>query len=146
MEPILWLVAFLILIVIEAVTLGLSTIWMAFAALAAAAASALGAPLWLQFVLFVVVSVVLFVFTRPIAVNYLNKNREKTNVDSMPGRRGIVTEDIDNLRGSGQVEVAGMQWTACAEKQEEKIASGTEVEVVEVRGVKLVVYAVRATD
>lgn len=142
MEPILWLAAFLILIVIEAVTLGLTTIWMAFASLAAAAASALGAPLWLQFVLFVIVSVVLFVFTRPIAVKYFNKGRTKTNVDSMVGRHAVVTEDIDNLRASGQVEVAGMQWTARAAKQEEKIVSGTEVEVVEVRGVKLIVRAV----
>lgn len=142
MEPILWLAAFLILIVTEAVTLGLTTIWMAFASLVAAAASALGAPLWLQLVLFVVVSVVLFVLTRPIALKYLNKDRTKTNVDSMVGRHAVVTEDIDNLNGNGQVEVAGMQWTARSAKQEEKIEAGTEVEVVEVRGVKLVVRAV----
>lgn len=142
MEPVVWLAAFVVLIVVEAITLGLTTIWMAFAALIAAAAAALGAPMWAQFVLFVVMSVVLFLFTRPIAMKYFNKNREKTNVESMIGRRAIVTEDIDNLHGSGQAAVDGMQWSARTASDEAKIAAGTEVEVLEVRGVRLIVRAV----
>lgn len=138
MEPILWLVVFLVLIVIEAITLGLTTIWMAGGALVAAAASALGAQIWLQFVLFVAVSVVLFVFTRPIAVKHFNKERTKTNVEEMAGKHAVVTEAIDNLRGTGQVEVSGMQWTARSSQEGITIDKGREVEIVEVRGVKVI--------
>lgn len=142
MEPILWLVVFLVLIVIEAFTLGLTTIWMAGGALAAALASALSAPVMLQFVLFVVISVILFVFTRPIAMKHFNKGRIKTNVEEMIGKHAVVTEAIDNLQGTGQVEVSGMQWTARAAKEGETIEKGREVEIVEVRGVKVICKAI----
>ncbi len=88
MIPIIWLVILAVLVVIEIITLGLTTIWFAGGALAALVVSLVGGPLWLQILLFLAVSIVLLVFTRPLAVRYMNKNQQKTNVDSIPGKTG----------------------------------------------------------
>ena len=66
-------------------------------------AAALQAPIWLQILLFFAVSLLLLFFTRPVAVRYFNKDRVRTNVESMIGRQAIVTSEIDNLQGIGQV-------------------------------------------
>ena len=84
MIPIIWLVILAVLVVIEIITLGLTTIWFAGGALVALVVSLLGGPVWLQILLFLGVSVVLLIFTRPLAVRYMNKNQQKTNVDSIP--------------------------------------------------------------
>lgn len=138
MSPISWLIAFVILLVIEIATMGLVTIWFAGAALAAMVAAALGARLWLQFVVFVVVSVVLLIFTRPIAVKYFNKSREKTNVDNVIGKYAIVTETVDNLHSQGSVQLNGLEWSARSFDDSVVIERGTKVEVLEVCGVKLI--------
>ena len=80
---IIWLVVLAILLVIEFLTLGLTTVWFAGGALVAFLVSLAGGPLWLQLLLFIAVSVVLLLFTRPLAVKYLNKDVQKTNVDSI---------------------------------------------------------------
>ena len=112
MIPIIWLVILAVLVVIEIITLGLTTIWFAGGALAALAVSLAGGPLWLQILLFLAVSIVLLVFTRPLAVRYMNKNQQKTNVDSIPGKTGVVVQTIDNLQAAGQVMVVGASWSA----------------------------------
>ena len=75
MIPIIWLIILAVLVVIEIITLGLTTIWFAGGALAALVVSLLGGPVWLQILLFLAVSVVLLVFTRPLAVRYMKKNQ-----------------------------------------------------------------------
>ena len=106
-EVIFWLVLLIICIGIEVATMGLTTIWFAGGALVAIFAAVVGAPIWLQAIIFIVVSLVLLFFTRPIAVKYFNKDRVKTNVESMVGRQAIVISEIDNLQGIGQVTVGG---------------------------------------
>ena len=86
---VLWLAVLAVLLVIEIATLGLTTIWFAGGALIAFLVSLAGGPLWLQITLFLIVSVVLLLFTRPLALKYMNKGVEKTNVDSIPGKSGI---------------------------------------------------------
>lgn len=135
---IMWLVVLAILLVIEFLTLGLTTVWFAGGALVAFLVSLLGGPLWLQLLLFIAVSVVLLLFTRPLAVKYLNKDVQKTNVDSIPGQKGIVTATIDNLKAEGQVTIQGMEWTARA-KNGNTIEKGKVVRVTAVEGVKLIV-------
>lgn len=135
---IIWLVVLAILLVIEFLTLGLTTVWFAGGALVAFLVSLLGGPLWLQLLLFIAVSVVLLLFTRPLAVKYLNKDVQKTNVDSIPGQKGIVTATIDNLKAEGQVTIQGMEWTARA-KNGNTIEKGKVVRVTAVEGVKLIV-------
>ena len=136
---IFWLVAMVALIVIELATLGLTTIWFACGALAAVIAAALDAPLLLQILMFVVVSFAVLLAVRPIAVKYFNKDRTRTNIESMIGRQAIVVSEIDNMQGIGQVTVNGMDWSARSTINELKIAVGHVVVIRAVDGVKLIV-------
>ena len=86
METMGWLIIFIVLIVIELLTMGLTTIWFAGGALAALLMSVLGFGMPVQVVVFIIVSVLLLVLTRPIAVKYFNQNRQKTNVESLIGQ------------------------------------------------------------
>ena len=88
MEPIIWLAILAFFLVVEAITAGLATIWFAGGALAAAIAAYLGAEIWLQILLFLAVSIILLIFTRPLAVKYMSKDLEKTNVNSLIGKKG----------------------------------------------------------
>lgn len=139
----MWLVILVILAVVEIATVGLFTIWFAAGALIAEIATWLNAPLWLQVVLFFGVSILMLVFTRPFALKYINKNQTKTNVDSMIGKRAVVTKNIDNIKGEGQVIVQGMEWTARAEQDDCKILVNDVVEIRAVSGVKLIVTPVK---
>ena len=94
---VIWLIALAVFIVVELVSMALTTIWFAGGSLIAAVAAAFSAPLWLQIILFFVVSLVLLWFTRPLAVRYFNKDRVRTNVESMIGMQAIVTSEINNL-------------------------------------------------
>lgn len=135
----IWLIIFVACIVIEIISMGLTTIWFAGGALIAAAASALGVPLWLQITLFVLVSLVLLYFTRPIAVKYFNKDRVKTNAESLVGKQAIVISEIDNLQGIGQVTVDGKEWTARTLNEGITLSAGSVVIVRAISGVKLIV-------
>ncbi len=133
-----WLAALIILLIVEVITLGLTTIWFAGGALIALVAALCGAPFWLQITLFIIVSVVLLVVTRPIAMRYWNKDRIKTNADSLVGQTALVIEEIDNLKAKGAVSVNGLEWTA-------RTADNTVIEkdkvvvIKEIQGVKLIV-------
>ena len=85
MEPIYWLMLFVVLLGIEILTMGLTTIWFAGGALAAFLISLIGCPVWLQAVVFIAVSLILLLVTRPFEIRYLNQKTEKTNVDSLIG-------------------------------------------------------------
>lgn len=136
---IVWTVVLIALVAIEIVTMGLTTIWFAAGALAATIAAACNAPLFVQIALFLIVSVLMLVFTRPVAMKYFNKDRVKTNVDSLIGQKGIVTGKINNLEGYGQVTLNGMEWTARSAAQGCVIPEGSVVVVKEIHGVKLIV-------
>lgn len=134
-----WLVLLIICILLELPTMGLTTIWFAGGALVAAVAAALHVPIAIQVVVFVVVSLLLLIFTRPIAVKYFNKDRVRTNVESMIGRQAIVTSEINNLEGVGQVTVGGQEWSARSKDEEMEIPVGAVVVVRSISGVKLIV-------
>lgn len=138
-EMIIWLILLIVFIVIEVPTMGLTTVWFAGGALVAVLAALLGAPVWLQIILFFAVSLLLLFFTRPVAVKYFNKDRVKTNVESMVGRQAIVTSEIDNIQGIGQVTVEGQEWSARSCDSQVRIAPGAVVIVVAINGVKLIV-------
>lgn len=138
MEGIFWLIVIVVMAVIEIITLGLTTIWFAGGALVAFLVSLLGANILVQSILFIVVSVILLAFTRPWAAEYFNKDRARTNADSLIGETGIVLEEIDNLKAQGMVSIRGQEWTARA-VNDTVISKGTQVEIVEISGVKLLV-------
>lgn len=139
MVLIFWMVILIICIVIEVLTLGLTTIWFAAGALVAIFAALLYAPIFVQVILFLLVSLTLLFFTRPIAVKYFNRDRVKTNVESMVGRQAIVIGEIDNVQATGQVTVSGQEWSARSWDDKVRIPAGAVVVVVAISGVKLIV-------
>lgn len=135
---IMWLILMVACLAVEICTLGLASIWFAGGALLALIIALLGGPLWLQLLAFLVVSIVLLVFTRPIATKYFNKNRAKTNVEGVIGKQAIVTMAIDNLKGQGQIVTDGMEWTARS-LDSSVIEEGTVVVIEKIEGVKAIV-------
>ena len=139
MDAILWLAAVVVLLVIEIATLGLTTIWFAGGALIAGIAAVTGAGSIVQFVIFLIVSLILLIFTRPVAVKYLNVNRTRTNAESLIGKEAVVTQTVENLKNQGQVIVGGIKWTARTGDNETVIEKDTVVEIERIEGVKLIV-------
>ena len=140
-ELIIWLILLIVFIGVEMVTLGLTSIWFAGGALIALIAAALRAPVWLQLILFLAAALALLIFTRPVAVKYFNKDRIKTNAESIIGRQAIVTSEIDNLQAVGKVVVAGQEWSARSIEEGITIPEGAVVIIEEISGVKLLVRA-----
>lgn len=141
MQALGWLILFIILIVIEIFTMGLTTIWFAGGALAALLMAFIGLSLPVQVGVFIVVSVILLVVTRPIAVKYFNKERLKTNADSLIGQQALVLQDVDTLHAAGLVEVNGQEWSARTEEPDGFIPKDRIVSIEGIRGVKLIVKA-----
>lgn len=137
-DMIVWIVALIVAIVVEIISMGLTSIWFAGGALIALIAAALNGPIWLQVACFVVISVLLLVFTRPIAVKYFNKDRIRTNAESIVGKQAIVISTLNNLQGIGQVSVEGQEWSAKSLNDDEVLEQGSVVEVVAISGVKLI--------
>lgn len=142
MDWMLWLAVLIIAVGLEMITMGLVSIWFAGGALIALIGALLHWHWLVQVALFLVVSIVLMVFTRPIAVRYFNKDRVKTNVDSVLEQQAIVTEEINNLLGQGAATLKGQEWTARAVNENQTIPTGTIVRVIQVDGVKLIVEPV----
>ncbi len=134
-----WVILLVALVVIEVATMGLTTIWFAGGALVATILAALHLPSYIQIAAFIVISVVLLMFTRPLAMRYFNKDRIKTNAESIVGKKAIVTGAIDNIKAQGQVTVSGMEWTARSVSDEVTIPEGSIVTIVAISGVKLIV-------
>ena len=130
---VIWLVAMIILLIIEGVVPGLVSIWFALGALAALISALLSAPIWLQIVWFLLVSIISLALTRPLAKKYVNARVQHTNADAVLGRECIVTEDIDN------VLVGGKTWTARSADDNLKIEKGETVKALRIDGVKLIV-------
>ncbi|MBQ8580073.1 MAG: NfeD family protein [Oscillospiraceae bacterium] len=144
MDTILWLVAFLVLLVVEAACpFHLVSIWFAVGALSAMIVALLSGAVWLQVLVFFVVSCGLLVALLPLVRKFVTPKIVKTNIDSVIGSRGYVTADIDNLSATGKVKLGGMEWTARSESGE-KIPAGTLVQVQRIEGVKAFVQPVEA--
>ena len=139
MQTVYWLVLFVALLIVEIITMGLTTIWFAGGALAAFLAGFIGFGLAVQVIVFLVVSVLLLVLTRPIAVRYFNQERQKTNAERLIGEKALVLEDIDTREAVGRVSVGGQEWSAKTDEPDGKIGRDTIVEVEGIQGVKLIV-------
>ena len=135
-----WLIVMVLFLVVEAATVGLVCIWFAVGSLAALLAAMCGAQLWLQIVVFLIVSAATLYFTRPLVKRYVNSKVEPTNADMVIGKECRVTETVDNIAGTGAVYVDGKTWTARSEN-DEVIQAGTLVTAKSIDGVKLIVAA-----
>lgn len=137
-NSIAWLILLAFLIFVEIITLGLTTIWFAGGALVAFIVSLFYDNLLVEIILFLVISLVLLFFTRPIVKKYFNSTRTKTNYEAVIGREALVTTTIDNITNSGWAVVNGLEWSARS-VDGEIIEKGTRVIVESISGVKLIV-------
>ena len=136
---IIWFGLLLVFLVIEAACpIHLVSIWFAAGSLAAILASFLGAPVWLQILLFLAVSCTLVALLWPFIKKFLNPKLAKTNVDAVVGSEGYVTADIDNVSATGQVKLGAMEWSARSTSGK-LIEKGTLVKADRVEGVKVFV-------
>ena len=133
-----WIIAMVVFLVIEAVTVGIVSVWFAIGALFAMVTAMLGANLWVQITVFLVVSAIALYFTRPLVKKFVNNKVEPTNADMLIGKECRVVETIDNLSGTGAVYVDGKTWTAST-VDEEIIPEGQLVKAERIEGVKLIV-------
>lgn len=138
----IWLILFIVFLIMEVVTAGtLVSIWFCFGALAAMVAAKSGFSILVQLTVFAVISALFIAATRPFVKKIMSKRKEeRTNADRIIGQKAIVIEEINYLNGTGAVKVDGKEWTARNfENNEEMIKKGTEVIVVEIKGVKAMV-------
>lgn len=139
--PLFWLLFAIFLGVIEAATVDLVAIWFAAGAAAAVIPALLGGRIWLQLAVFFVVSILTLAFTRPAATRVLHVRKTSTNADRVIGMMGVVTEDINNITGTGRVQVNGLSWAAKS-TDGEPITKDESVLVREISGVTLLVEKV----
>ena len=142
---IIWLVIAIICLIIEAVTVGLTTVWFAAGAVVSLILSLFDVGIPVQIVVFLVVSICLLVFTRKIFVNKLKTGSEKTNVDALIGCEGLVISDIGDF-SPGQVRMNGQIWTAVGREPDIAISAGTAVRVIAIEGVKLIVESTEGSS
>ena len=136
---IIWLIALIVLVIIEIISQGLTTIWFAGGSLVALISTFCGANLFVQIAIFLVVSIIMLIFTRPIAMLHFNKKVVPTNVETLPGEVCVITEAVDNIGAKGKAELNGMEWTVRSASEGILIPEGARAKVLRVEGVKLIV-------
>lgn len=141
----LWLAAVIILVVVEAATVGLVSLWFAVGALAAFVVSFFTPSPWIQLGVFALVSVAAMALIRPLAKKYLIPKKTATNADRILGQEALVLEEIDNLSARGRVSVAGMEWAARSEDGA-PIPAGALVTILRIEGVKVFVSPAKAGE
>jgi len=134
-----WLGLVIFFALFELYTYSLTTVWLAIAALVMVFLSLLLESMSLpaQILVFLAISAVLLIFTRPLAVKKFKMGKTKTNVDSLAGRHAIVQKSITEFE-RGEVKINGQTWAAVSEDGSE-IAAGNKCEILRVEGVKLIV-------
>ena len=132
-EIFIWLGLLIVFLIIEIITVGLTTIWMAGGTLVALIICLAGLNLWCQIISFLIVSFILLLFT------YINCHHEKTNYEQIIGKVVKITKKVDNLEETGAAVVNGLEWTARTKNTGEILNPGDFAKVVEISGVKLIV-------
>ncbi len=117
----------------------MTTIWFAIGALVAIIISMLGGGIILQLTVFLLVSLGMLIFTRPLAIRYINNSRTRTNYEGIIGKVVRITQDVDNIAGQGRAVVNGQEWAVRSVDERCKITAGSLAKVVDIKGVRLVV-------
>lgn len=138
-QTIFWAILTVALISTEIATVQLVAIWFGAGALVAFVASFFGMAFWLQIVIFILISVILLLLTRPTVKKWINGKKIATNADSIIGMTGIVIEKIDNIRDTGRVMVNGLNWSARAANEKDLFDIDSRCEVISIEGVKAIV-------
>ena len=141
-----WAVVLVAAVVIEAATVGLATIWFAVGALAALIAAACSANIAVQVIIFIVVSLVLLVFTRPLLKKLFPVKFQATNYDRCIGKTAVAEEEINNIAGTGSIKIDGVLWTARCEDDTKIVKKGDLVRILRIEGVKAFVENVSGSE
>lgn len=139
MEAIVWLFLLAVFLIVEIITVGLTSIWLAGGALVALLLNMAGLNLIWQIAAFFIISFLLLIFTRPFALKFVNSKHEKTNYEGIIGKVVRITERVDNMNGTGTAVVGGQEWTARADDDHLTLEPGDLAKVVKISGVKLIV-------
>lgn len=135
-ETIIWLVITVLALIIEGSTAGLTTIWFAVASAISFVLSLFSINVYVQIIMFFVVSILLLILTRPLIAKTLVKQKEKTNADKIIGEKALVIEEINEFAGTGQIKISGMVWSA---KSNEIIGKDEKVFIKDIKGVHAIV-------
>ena len=135
---IVWIALLVVFVILEALTTQLTTIWFALGAVAGIIAYIFDAPIWMQWVIFTLVSLIALAVTRPFVKKITNKQKTRTNADMVIGKIAVVETEINNAQAQGTVKVNGNVWTARSEKGD-LIPKGSSVVILRIDGVKLIV-------
>ncbi len=139
---IIWLSLFVVMLIVEALGPNLVSIWFSFGALVSLIVSFIpGVPWWVEVIVFVVISAATLLALRPVFRKYLKRNEFKSNIDSFQGKRGYVIEDITYLK-PGAVKIGDVSWTAVPLDQKTEIKENEIIEVIGIKGNKLIVKKV----
>ena len=135
---ILWLAGIVAFIILEAVTYQLIPIWFVIGAIGGLIAAMCGVDFYVQMAVFLAISILLLILLRPVSMKLIKKQDFKSNADSLIGKSILVTQEVNNIKGTGQGKVNGMVWTVRSET-DETIAAGELAEIKRIEGVKLIV-------
>ena len=145
-QPLIWLAVALVMLIIEAATVQMVSIWFCLGAVAAAIAAILGGSIPVQIIVFVVISGVTLAFTRKFVKKVLRVKKTPTNADSVIGAIGQVVEPIDDEAGTGRIKVEGMAAAQTTYHVNGKLPEGVKVKVKAIAGVKLMVSPIREKE
>jgi len=139
---IFYLILFIALLIVEALTSGFVSIWVSLASLVTCIFAYFFPKMyWAQIGICVAVSLILIILTKPF-VNKVKAKKTSTNADRLIGDIAVVTDDIDNLKATGSVKVNGLEWTARSEDGS-KIEKNKKVKINKIDGVKLIVAEIK---
>ncbi len=134
-----WLISAGVFFIIEIFTLGFLVFWFGIGALLTMIVSLFTSNVVIQTSVFVISSGILIFATKPFVNKFVKHNDSiHTNVYSVIGKTGLVTEEINNIEGTGVVKISGEEWSAICNGNI-TISKGTKIKVLEVRGVKVLV-------
>ena len=137
----IWLIIAGVCLIGEIMTSGFLVFWLSIGALLSMVVSFFTDNVIIQTAVFVISSAILIFATKPFVKKFAKTKDVKTNAFSIIGQNGIVTKDIDSINSKGQIKVDGETWSAIG-KNDMDIPKGTEIEVLEIKGVKAIVKPV----
>lgn len=141
----IWLIISGVFFVVEMMTVGFLVFWFGIGALFAMITSLFTDNLIIQTAVFVISSTLLLFLTKPFVKKISHSDKIKTNAYSIIEKKGIVLREVNNKKGIGQVKIGSETWTAKSSNEDEIIAEGTEVNIKQIDGVKVIVEPILTT-
>lgn len=134
-EIIVWAILFIVFVIIETVTAQIVSIWFALGALVSLIVSCFTDSILIQLIVFLAVSILSLLLTRPVFKKFINIKHEKTNTDNFVGKEGILIEEVDNIKGTGRLSISGLTWNTRSIDDKIIIPVNSIVVIKEIKGV-----------